>query len=98
MAIKIESGIPMPTDSIGSKSSLISDLRELSRASIGDSAFFPKPADIPDVKKWRNRISSSITHVGTGWASYALRSETIEEGGQLLEGVRVWKKADVVDK
>lgn len=95
VAIKIQSNIPIPTSTIGNRSELMSDLRELSQAQIGDSAFFEKPEDTT-IQKWRSKISSSITHIGSGWATYSKTPEQVD--GVEVEGIRVWKKADVASK
>ncbi len=77
----------------------MADLRELLAANEGDSAFFAMPEeDGITLKKWTNRVSSSITNIGSGWASYLKTKESLEEGGPEIEGVRVWKRADVASK
>ena len=95
MAIVIQSGIPMPVKN--EAPGLMTDLRQLLAARVGDSAFFEKPEGT-SAKTWKNRVSSSITNIGPGWATYVGTSEAVEGRVELVEGVRVWKKADLGKK
>lgn len=90
---KIEKNIPIPAGTNGTNP-IAEDLRELSKADIGDSIFFPVPEGTT-AAKFSGRMTSYISKVGTGWATQ--RRETKHAGEEAaVEGIRVWKKAELV--